>query len=92
MFNLQITNHLLKKQKKLNKKHCSHDAYKQWEQSFYLIFFTIILVLYIFYACGSLRIIEKIYNNTKIMVKKLNKKHCSHDAYKQWEQCFLFNF
>ena len=28
----------------------------------------------------------------KKMVKKLNKKHCSHDAYKQWEKCFLFNF
>ena len=55
-------------------------AYKQWEQCFYLILFTIILVLYIFYACGSLCIIEKIYNNNKIMVKKINKKHCSHDA------------
>ena len=26
------------------------------------------------------------------MVKKINKKHCSPDAYKQWEQCFLFIF
>ena len=26
------------------------------------------------------------------MLKKINKKHCSHDAYKQWEQCFLFIF
>ena len=26
------------------------------------------------------------------MVKKINKKHCSHDAYKQWEQCFLLIF
>ena len=64
--------------KKLHKQHCSHDAYKQWEQCFYLILFTIILVLYIFYACGSLCIIEKIYNNNKIMVKKINKKDCSH--------------
>ena len=34
---------------KINKKHCYHDAYKQWEQIFYSIFFTIILLLlYIF--------------------------------------------
>ena len=34
---------------KINKKHCSHDAYTKWEQIFYLIFFTIILILlYIF--------------------------------------------
>ena len=59
---------------------------------FYLIFFTLILVLNIFYACGSLCIIEKIYNNTNIMVKKLNKKHCSHCLLASLEQCFLFNF
>ena len=26
------------------------------------------------------------------MVKKINKKHCSNDAYKQWEQYLLFMF
>ena len=34
-------------------------------------------------------LLKKIYNNYKIMVKKLNKKHCSQAS---WEQCFLFNF
>ena len=38
---------------------------------FYFIFFTIILVLYIFNASGSLCIIEKKYNNNKIMVNKI---------------------
>ena len=50
---------------------------------FYLIFYLIFLPLfyyYIFYVCGSLCIIEKIYNDNKIMEKKLNKKHCSHEA------------
>ena len=32
---------------------------------FYLIFFTIILLLLYFYVCGSLCTIEKIYNNNK---------------------------
>ena len=44
---------------------------KQLEQCFLLNFFTIILLLYIFYACGSLCIIEKIYNDNKKMVKKI---------------------
>ena len=36
---------------------------------FYLIFFTNILLKLYFYVCGSLCIIEKIYNNNKITVK-----------------------
>ena len=35
--------------KKINKKHCSHDAYKQWEHCFLFIFFTIILPLFYYY-------------------------------------------
>ena len=47
--------------KKLNKKKCSHDAYKQWNNVFYFIFLPLLfLVLYIFYVCGSLGIIEKL--------------------------------
>ena len=49
----------------------------------FLIYFFLSLFYYyyIFYVCGYLCIIEKIYNNNKIMVKKnlikkLNKKHC----------------
>ena len=56
---------------------------------FYFIFLPLIYYYYIFYVFGSLCTIEKIYNNNKIMVKKikikeLNKKQCSHDAWEQW--------
>ena len=37
---------------------------------FYLIFLPLFYYYYIFYACGSLCTIEKIYNNYKIIVKK----------------------
>ena len=61
--------------KKLNKKHCSHDA---WELFFYLIFFTITIFIIIFFMyVVPCVLLKKIYNNYKIMVKKLNKKHCS---------------
>ena len=56
---------------------------------FYFILLPLFYYYYIFYVFGSLCTIEKIYNNNKIMVKKikikeLNKKQCSHDAWEQW--------
>ena len=41
---------------------------------FYLIFLPLFYYYYIFYVCGSLCTIEKIYNNNKIMVKKMKIK------------------
>ena len=57
---------------------------------FYHYFIIIIFFMYLV-ACVLLK---KIYNNNKIMVKKikikkLNQKQCSHDA---WEQWYFFKF
>ena len=56
---------------KINKKHCSHDAYKQWEQLFYLIFFYhyFNIIIYFFNNTQGTTCI-KIYN-TKMTVKRI---------------------